>query len=48
MELIDGKQTAAIVKEELKVAVDKLKSEGKSVPGLVTIIVGNDPASEYM
>ncbi|MGA7836792.1 MAG: bifunctional methylenetetrahydrofolate dehydrogenase/methenyltetrahydrofolate cyclohydrolase FolD [Ignavibacteriaceae bacterium] len=45
MELIDGKQTATIVKEELKVAVDKLKSEGKSVPGLVTIIVGNDPAS---
>ena len=45
MILIDGKQTATIVKEELKVAVDKLKSEGKSVPGLVTIIVGNDPAS---
>jgi len=45
MILIDGKQTATIVKEELKVAVDKLKSEGKGVPGLVTIIVGNDPAS---
>lgn len=45
MELIDGKQTATIIKEELKVAVDKLKSEGKSVHGLVTIIVGNDPAS---
>jgi methylenetetrahydrofolate dehydrogenase (NADP+)/methenyltetrahydrofolate cyclohydrolase len=46
MELIDGKKTATIIKEELKVAVDKLKSDGKGVPGLVTILVGNDPASE--
>lgn len=46
MEIIDGKKISAIVKEELKEAISKLKSEGKKVPGLVTILVGNDPASE--
>lgn len=46
MELIDGKKTSLQVKEELKEAVSKLKSEGKKVPGLVTILVGNNPASE--
>jgi len=46
MNLIDGKKISAIVKEELKEAISKLKSEGKKVPGLVTILVGNNPASE--
>lgn len=46
MELIDGKKTSLQVKEELKEAVSKLKREGKKVPGLVTILVGNNPASE--
>ncbi|HKI78964.1 MAG TPA: bifunctional methylenetetrahydrofolate dehydrogenase/methenyltetrahydrofolate cyclohydrolase FolD [Ignavibacteriaceae bacterium] len=46
MELIDGKKTSATVKEELKEAIEKLKSEGKKVPGLVTILVGHNPASE--
>jgi len=46
MEIIDGKKISAIVREELKEAISKLKSEGKKVPGLVTILVGNNPASE--
>lgn len=46
MELIDGKKTSVLVKEELKEAISKLKAEGKKVPGLVTILVGNNPASE--
>ena len=44
--IIDGKETAAIVKEELKIKIDELRAKGKKVPGLVTILVGNNPASE--
>ncbi len=46
MEIIDGKKTAAEIRSELKTEIDKLKSAGKKVPGLVVILVGNDPASE--
>jgi len=46
MELIDGKKISAQVREELKIEIDKLKSAGKKVPGLVTILVGNNPASQ--
>ena len=46
MILIDGKKTAREIREELKTDIDKLKSDGKDVPGLVAIIVGNDPASK--
>jgi methylenetetrahydrofolate dehydrogenase (NADP+)/methenyltetrahydrofolate cyclohydrolase len=46
MELIDGKKIAAEIKEELKQAVAGLVKDGKKVPGLVTILVGDNPASE--
>ena len=46
MILIDGKKIAADIKTELKNEIDKLKQEGKKVPGLVTILVGNNSASE--
>jgi methylenetetrahydrofolate dehydrogenase (NADP+)/methenyltetrahydrofolate cyclohydrolase len=46
MTIIDGKKTAADIRAELKVEIDKLKQEGKKAPGLVTILVGNNPASE--
>ena len=46
MELIDGKKISAQVREELKAEIDKLRSSGKKVPGLVTMLVGNNPASE--
>lgn len=42
--IIDGNATAAQVKSELKVRVDKLATDGV-VPGLGTILVGDDPAS---
>lgn len=42
--ILDGKKTAQKVKDELKLKVEKMKSEGK-VPGLAVIIVGNDSAS---
>ncbi len=46
MEIIDGKKVAAEIRSELKAEIDKLKSAGKKVPGLVVILVGSDPASE--
>jgi len=45
MILIDGKKVAAEIRNELKEKITRLKAEGKNVPGLVTIIVGDDPAS---
>ena len=46
MTLIDGKQTAKDIREELKTDIQKLKEEGRNVPGLVTILIGDDPASK--
>jgi methylenetetrahydrofolate dehydrogenase (NADP+) / methenyltetrahydrofolate cyclohydrolase len=46
MILIDGKKISAEIKEELKQDIDKLIKEGKNIPGLVTILVGDNPASE--
>ncbi len=46
MELIDGKKIAAEIKQELADKVEELKSQGKKVPHLVAVLVGNDPASE--
>nr|HPI37229.1 tetrahydrofolate dehydrogenase/cyclohydrolase catalytic domain-containing protein [Ignavibacteriaceae bacterium] len=46
MQLIDGKKVAADIREELKVEINKLKAEGKKVPGLVAILVGENPASQ--
>jgi methylenetetrahydrofolate dehydrogenase (NADP+)/methenyltetrahydrofolate cyclohydrolase len=41
---LDGKATAAAIKDELKVRVAKLAEQGV-VPGLGTILVGDDPGS---
>lgn len=46
MELIDGKKIAAEIKQELADKVAELKSQGKRIPHLVAVLVGNDPASE--
>lgn len=45
MILIDGKKVAADIRKELKEKISQLKSDGKNIPGLVVIIVGDDPAS---
>lgn len=45
-ELISGKDISAKVKEEIKSKVDCLKKEGKRVPGLAVILVGENPASQ--
>lgn len=46
MILIDGKKVAAEIRNELKEKISLLNAEGKNVPGLVAIIVGDDPASQ--
>ncbi len=46
MILIDGKKTAKDIRAELKQKIDELKNSGKNVPGLVTILVGENPASQ--
>ncbi|MEO8232562.1 MAG: bifunctional methylenetetrahydrofolate dehydrogenase/methenyltetrahydrofolate cyclohydrolase FolD [Ignavibacteriota bacterium] len=46
MILIDGKKVASDIRSELKDKISQLKAEGKNVPGLVAIIVGDDPASQ--
>ncbi|MBK9099213.1 MAG: bifunctional methylenetetrahydrofolate dehydrogenase/methenyltetrahydrofolate cyclohydrolase FolD [bacterium] len=46
MTIIDGKKIAQEIRAELKTEIDKLKSTGKDVPGLVAILVGDNPASE--
>ncbi len=45
MILIDGKRISQEIKEELKGAVLQRKAEGKKIPHLAAILVGNDGAS---
>ena len=44
--IIDGKEVAARVRAEVKRDVDDLRERTGRVPGLATILVGADPASE--
>lgn len=46
MQLLDGKKIASEIRKELKEKIDDLKSKGKSVPGLIAILVGENPASQ--
>ncbi|MDO9071606.1 MAG: tetrahydrofolate dehydrogenase/cyclohydrolase catalytic domain-containing protein, partial [Deltaproteobacteria bacterium] len=43
--LIKGAEVAAQIREELKKEVEELKAKHNLVPGLVTILVGQDPGS---
>jgi methylenetetrahydrofolate dehydrogenase (NADP+) / methenyltetrahydrofolate cyclohydrolase len=43
--IIDGKAVAAGVRERVAVEVAELKGAGGAVPGLATVLVGEDPAS---
>ena len=44
--IISGTETAKAIREELSVEVAELKEKHNIVPGLVTILVGEDPASQ--
>ena len=45
-EIIDGKKLAESIKQEIKSAIDERKRQGLQVPGLATVLVGSDPASQ--
>jgi methylenetetrahydrofolate dehydrogenase (NADP+)/methenyltetrahydrofolate cyclohydrolase len=44
--IIDGKAHAASLREQVKVAVEEIKTKHNITPGLAVILVGNNPASE--
>ena len=44
--LLDGLATAGALKSDLKLRVDALRAKGVT-PGLATVLVGNDPGSEW-
>lgn len=45
-QILDGKKTASEIKAELRVRVDALRERGV-VPGLGTVLVGDDPGSQW-
>lgn len=45
MQIIDGKQIAQKVKDHLREEIDQLVKEGRRLPQLVVVLVGEDPAS---
>lgn len=46
MEILDGKKAAQAIRDELKMEVAQLAAEGKKIPHLAAILVGNNGASE--
>jgi methylenetetrahydrofolate dehydrogenase (NADP+)/methenyltetrahydrofolate cyclohydrolase len=46
MKILDGKLVSQTIKNEIKVEVEQLKEKTGKVPGLVTILVGDNPASK--
>ena len=44
--IISGTETAKAIREELKIEIAELQEKHNVVPGLVTILVGEDPASQ--
>jgi len=46
-QLIDGKATAAAIHEEIKAEVERIETEYGIVPGLATVLVGENPASQF-
>lgn len=45
MQLLDGKATSLAIQEELSLAVQERKAQGKKIPHLVAVLVGNDGGS---
>ena len=44
--ILDGKQTSADIRTEIKAKVEEIKARGGKIPHLAAILVGNDGASE--
>ena len=46
MQILDGKVASQAIRDELKIEVAQLAIEGKKIPHLAAILVGNNGASE--
>ncbi len=46
MQILDGKKAARAIKDELKLEVAQRATEGKDIPHLAAVLVGNNGASE--
>ena len=46
MQILDGQLVSAAVKEELAIRVAQLVAEGRKIPHLAAVLVGNNGASE--
>ena len=46
MTILNGKETAAQIRQELKEEIIQLKNQAGRAPGLAVILVGDDPASQ--
>ena len=46
MKIINGKEISQTIRQELKNKVEELSKKASRVPGLATILVGEDPASK--
>jgi len=44
--IIDGRKAAEEIRQEVKVKVDQRKKKGLDIPGLATVLIGDDPASQ--
>ena len=45
-QIIDGKKMAEGIRQDIAEKIQVLLDQGKSAPGLATVLVGNDPASQ--
>lgn len=46
MQILDGKKAAQAIKDELKISVAQRANDGKKIPHLAAVLVGNNGASE--
>src|SRR5213075_1725899 len=46
IQVLDGKKAAGFFREQLKLDTAQLATEGKKIPHLVAILIGNNGASE--
>src|SRR5262245_5594108 len=46
MQILDGKVAAQAIKDDLRIQVAQLAAEGKKIPHLAAVLVGNNGASE--
>ena len=46
MQLLDGKLASKAIKDDLRIKIAELQKNGKKIPHLAAVLIGNNPASE--